>query len=238
MKNPMRQLFSLGLIPDWLDRIFHRSVTPLIRFFSLKYVNPNWLTTLGFLQSVAAAVLIAKDELIWGGILVGTAGIFDYIDGKVAALTGKVTRFGAILDTVLDRYSDAALCLGIIVFYSRGGHRATAMVTVLALLGSLMTSYIKSVGTAQGFRFRVGALRRQERVTLIFAGLIFSFAHRGVEGMVIKLGTSLGWSIHSVPVMPLAAVVYFLAVFTNFTALQRFFALRKMARAADSQKDV
>ena len=166
----------------------------------------------------------------------GTAGILDYIDGKVAALTHKVTTFGAILDTVLDRYSDAVLCLGIIFFDFEDGPRSMAMVTLLAWVGPLMTSDIKSVGTAHGFRFRVGALRRQERVTLIFAGLVFRFAHPGLERTVIKLGSILGYSIQSVPAMPLAAAMVSLAVFTNFTALQRFFALREMAGSADAEK--
>ncbi len=227
MKAKGKGLISQGLIPDWLDRIFLHSVTPFIKFFSSIRINPNWITVLGFVQNVVAAVFIAYEKFITGGIFIVIAGIFDFIDGKVAARTQQTTKFGGILDTVLDRYSDMVIYLGIILYYQKYNFDLSVFFTIIALVGSVMTSYIKAIGESYSIKFRKGALRRQERITLICIGLVFTFLHHEIANPVHKVTSFFGLNQGELPIMPLTIIIYFLAIFTNFSALQRFFLLRK-----------
>jgi CDP-diacylglycerol--glycerol-3-phosphate 3-phosphatidyltransferase len=237
MKTKDKGLISLGLIPDWLDRIFFRSVTPLVKFFSSIRINPNWLTVLGFVQNVVAAVFIASENLMIGGLFIVIAGIFDFIDGKVAAKTHQTTAYGAVLDTVLDRYSDIVIYLGIICYYQKNRFALSAFVTAIALAGSVMTSYLKAVGDSHGIKFRIGALRRQERIALICIGLVFTFLNPGMVNLLHRLSAFFELIPGDIPVMPLTFIIYFLAIFTNFSALQRFLLLRKIIRTRNPEQE-
>lgn len=230
MKTKMKELMKIGLIPDWLSDIFFKSVTPFITFFSKTGINPNWLTFLGFLQNVAAACFIAMGHFLIACLFIVIAGIFDSIDGKVAASTQQTTTFGAIFDSTLDRYSDMSIYLGIAIFYNRSGFELLALASIVALIGSVMTSYIKAIGESHGFNFRIGVLRRQERITLISIGLFFTLWHKSIESFFIKMAAQLHIAVDSLPVMPMALVIYFLAIFTNYSAIQRFIHLGKMTK--------
>ncbi|MFC1529586.1 CDP-alcohol phosphatidyltransferase family protein [Gemmatimonadota bacterium] len=232
-KEKSQEKLKKGMIPDWLDDLFLKSVIPVIRRFAIARINPNWITVLAFLITIAASLLIIGDRLIVAAILIVVAGIFDFSDGKVAALTGRVTTFGGILDSVLDRYADTVVYLALIVYYAQRDLLITSFAVVLALVGSTMTSYLMAVGRSHGFDFRIGILRRQDRVTLISIGLLFTFAHAPIEHLFIGLAARVGWVIGDLPIMPLTAVVWFLAIFTNYTSLQRFLLLRKLARLSD-----
>jgi CDP-diacylglycerol--glycerol-3-phosphate 3-phosphatidyltransferase len=198
-------------------------VTPIIQFFTKIGIHPNWITALGFLLNIVASGLIYYSSFVLAGVFVGIAGIFDFIDGKVAALLQRRTKFGAIFDSILDRYSDVAIYLALILYFFENNFRGLAWAALLALIGSVMTSYIKAIGESHGFHFRGGALRRQERITLICFGLLFSFVRRWAE------------SIFRFPFLPLSLILYFLAIFTNFSAVQRFFLLRKISQNQDRQ---
>jgi CDP-diacylglycerol--glycerol-3-phosphate 3-phosphatidyltransferase len=232
MKSHTKGLIRHGLIPDWLDRLFFKSVTPLIKLFSAKRINPNWLTASGFLLNVLSSFFIWYGQFIVAGIIIGFAGIFDFIDGKVASLTGRVTKFGAIFDSILDRYSEILVFFTISLYFIRENFEITAFVSMLALIGSVMTSYVKAIGESHGFKFRAGALRRQERITLLFFGLIFTFAHQAIEKTLLPVASLFDSSNH-LPLMPLSLVIYFLAIFTNFSAVQRFIQLGKVSKKSE-----
>ena len=223
--------FARGLIPDWLDELFLRSLVPVIRRFVAAGVNPNWLTVLAFLLTVVGALLIIADELIVAAIAIIVGGILDFTDGKVAALTGRITKFGAILDSTLDRFSDVAIYLALVLYFAARSHSVTAYAVVLALVGSTLTSYLMALGRSHGYEFRVGVLRRQDRVTLISAGLLFTFAHTPLEGLITRVADQFALTLQPLPIMPLALAVYVLAVLSNVTALQRFLQLLKLSRA-------
>lgn len=241
MSPTIKDLFKSGLIPDWLDKLFLKSVTPLIHFFSKAQVHPNWITACGFFQNVIAAVFIFFGHFIVAGLLVGTAGIFDFIDGKVASLSRKVTVFGAIFDSILDRYSDIVIYAAITLLAFRREVVSVAVAALLAMIGSLMTSYVKAVGESHGYHFRSGALRRQERVTIICVGLIFTFVHSGFEHL-FQASRFEGVVHQYFPFFPLSLFIYILAIFTNLTAVQRFYHLFKITRfsplgASSQQQD-
>jgi CDP-diacylglycerol--glycerol-3-phosphate 3-phosphatidyltransferase len=235
MRPKGKGIISQGLIPDWLDKIFLDSVTPMIKFFSSVKINPNWLTFLSFVQNIIAAFFIVIEKFLVGGLFIVVAGIFDFIDGKVAAKTKSITIYGAILDSILDRYSDIVIYLGIILYYQRYSYDISLMVTVIAIVGSVMTSYIKAIGESYGVKFRMGALRRQERITLICVGLVFTFLNQGMANIIRDIAEFLRISLGDIPIMPLTLIIYFLAIFTNFSAIQRFVILRKITKSRNER---
>jgi CDP-diacylglycerol--glycerol-3-phosphate 3-phosphatidyltransferase len=218
---------SNGLIPDPVDHAFTRSVAPLIRRLVLARINPNAITLAAFAFTAAGGVLIARSELGLALACVVLGGVLDFSDGKVAALTDRVTLFGGVLDSVLDRYADTAVYLGLMVLFAGAGQPATGLAAAVALAGSMITSYLLALGKTHGHVFRAGILRRQDRVVLVGLGLLMS-ANPALPG---RLGLPA--------LAPLDAIVWLLAILTNVTALQRLAKLRRLLSgtppAADPQ---
>ena len=130
-------------------------------------VNPNVLTLLGLAVNIVAAVLFAKGMFTVAGLVVLFAGIFDMVDGEVARRTGRVTRFGAFFDSVIDRYSDVMLLLGLVVWYSKLDRIFYAGLVVVSLIGSIMTSYTRARAESLIPACKVGFLERPERIVLL-----------------------------------------------------------------------
>jgi len=130
-------------------------------------VNPNLLTVLGLVVNIFAAVLFAKGMFTVAGLVVLFAGIFDMVDGEVARRTGRVTRFGAFFDSVIDRYSDVMLLLGLVVWYAKMDKIFYAGLVVVSLIGSIMTSYTRARAESLIPACKVGFLERPERIVLL-----------------------------------------------------------------------
>src|SRR3972149_3265547 len=117
------------------------SVTPpLARLLAKTPLSPDALTWLGFFITVGAAALVGTDHFLAAGILVLVAGLFDLLDGALARLTNRVSRFGAVLDSTLDRLSEAAVLLALLVVFTRAQHVEASLLVGVTLLGSLMVS--------------------------------------------------------------------------------------------------
>jgi CDP-diacylglycerol--glycerol-3-phosphate 3-phosphatidyltransferase len=224
-------LFRLGLIPDWLDRIFHMSVTPIIAFFSASKITPNWITFSGFLLIVLAGYFLLDGKYYHAVGFIILGGIFDYIDGKVAAQTNQMTVFGAIFDSVLDRYSDMIIFLALAIYYHKNDYFLSTLVTIIALVGTFMTSYIKAVGKSHGLDFRAGFLRRQERMTVLSIVMVFSFLDPTLKNWLAPYTES--FEIPS-PNLVVVLGIWFLAVFSNITALQRLMKLKILSKEIDA----
>jgi CDP-diacylglycerol--glycerol-3-phosphate 3-phosphatidyltransferase len=147
---------------------------PIVKILARTPLTPNTLTWLGFLITVGAAALIVTGHLLAAGIVALVAGLFDMLDGALARLTGKVTRFGAVLDSTLDRLSEAALLLGLLVVYARGQDVAESLLVGFALLGSLMVSYLRARIEGLGIECKTGLFTRPERVIVLALGLLLS----------------------------------------------------------------
>lgn len=150
---------------------------PGAKFFRALKFTPNGITILGFLITVVAAYLVGAGWLLAGGIVFLFAGGLDLMDGALARLTGKVSPFGALLDSVFDRLSEATLFVGIAVYALRediGEDRQVFFITVLllALIFSQGVSYLRARGEGLGVFTRAGLMTRPERVLLLGAGLI------------------------------------------------------------------
>lgn len=159
---------------------------PAAELLSKTSITPNFITWLGFALTLCATTLIITGHPFAAGFVVLIAGYFDMIDGALARLTNKVTRFGAILDSTLDRFSEAALLLGIMYIYVQREFIGGVMLVSLTLLGSLMVSYIRARVETLGFECKVGVFTRTERVIILALGLLLSqFDYALITALVI-----------------------------------------------------
>ncbi|MGC8596144.1 MAG: CDP-alcohol phosphatidyltransferase family protein [Candidatus Kryptoniota bacterium] len=217
----------ISLIPSWIEMGFKRLIDPLARFLGQRNANPNWLTTLGFVLSGFCGYEIANGQLVLGGVLVLVAGLFDTIDGAVARKTGRVTRFGALYDSTMDRYSEVTVFFGIGFYLIEHHFYLTSVMAVFAIGGSIMVSYVRARAEGLGFKANVGLARRQERVVILGLGLLLNIFNdfwnsvfKGVMEMVFGNGMAY-------PPLSLAAAVSLLAFLTNITAIQRLYYVKK-----------
>jgi CDP-diacylglycerol---glycerol-3-phosphate 3-phosphatidyltransferase len=133
-------------------------------------VHPNVLTLIGVLINVLAAFALALDLFITAGVIMIIANIFDFIDGKVAHITGKQSRFGAFWDSTLDRFSDLALFTGLIWLYAELGRNGYVLIATLALIFTIMTSYARARAESLIEKCKVGFMERPERIVLFMIG--------------------------------------------------------------------
>jgi len=147
---------------------------PAVRLLARASISPSTVTWFGFLLAVGAAALIATGHLLAAGLVVLTSGFFDILDGALARRTNQVTRFGAVLDSTLDRLSEAVLLLGILVLYIGDQSFVPILLVCLALLGSLLVSYIRARAEALGLECQVGFFTRAERVVVLALGLLLN----------------------------------------------------------------
>ena len=149
-------------------------IQPTVRLFARTPITPSALTWFGFLLTIGAAVLITQGHLLAAGMVVLIAGFFDILDGALARHINQTTRFGALLDSTLDRLSDGIPLLGILVLYTREPSTAGILLAGVALLGSLMVSYVRARGEALGMECQEGLFTRPERVVVLTLGLLLS----------------------------------------------------------------
>ena len=162
----------------------YRFTEPVARFLSRTPITPSAITWFGFLLTVGAAALIITGHLLAAGFVVLIAGFFDMLDGALARRTNQVTRFGAVLDSTLDRLSEAVLLLGILALFALTEEKSAlfallskewaVLLVGLALIGSLLVSYIRARAEALGLECQVGLFTRAERVIVLALGLLLN----------------------------------------------------------------
>jgi len=144
----------------------------LSRMLAKSGINPNTVTWLGFIITIGAAYIVSTGALLAGGLVFLFASFFDMLDGAVARATGQITKFGGILDATLDRLSEAAVFIGIMVFYAPNGDAWPVMLTGLTLAGSQVVSYLRARSEATGLQGKDGIFTRPERVIVLALGLL------------------------------------------------------------------
>jgi len=158
-----------------LRRIAARGITEPLKTVMVKSrLKPNTLTWIALAISIIAASAIATNQLLIGGLLVLLSGLFDILDGALARLTNQATRFGAVLDSTFDRISDAIVFLGLLVLYIRIEGSIEIVLIFLALIGALLTSYIRARAEGIGINCPVGLFTRTERVIILALGLLLN----------------------------------------------------------------
>jgi CDP-diacylglycerol--glycerol-3-phosphate 3-phosphatidyltransferase len=198
----MIKINEVKLIPDGLKNAFLSTLNPIVGFSTNLNVHPNTFTTIGFLTSCIAAYFMALGSFRIAACLILLSGLCDTIDGKLARETGKVTKFGALYDSTLDRYSEVVFFLGMAFYFIKHGWYLTSVAVAIGLGGSLMVSYVRARAEGLGFQCNVGILQRAERLLLL-----------GIGGL-LHLYT-------------LAAAVWIIAVLSNITAIHRIIHIRK-----------
>jgi phosphatidylglycerophosphate synthase len=133
-------------------------------------IHPNILTFIGVIINVAAAWALALGKFVTAGAIMVIANIFDFIDGKVALELEAVSAFGGFWDSVIDRFSDISLFIGLIYLYSRMGRTDYVMVAALAMMFAIMTSYTRARAESLIPKCKVGFLERPERIVLFMIG--------------------------------------------------------------------
>ena len=145
----------------------------IVRWLALSRIHPNVLTFLGLVINTVAAFLFAAGNFRAAGLVVIGAGLFDMVDGRVARETNRVTKFGGFFDSVIDRYSDLALFMGLLVYYAAINRFFYIVLTAIVMTGSVMVSYTRARAECTIPQCKVGFLERPERVVLIIIGALF-----------------------------------------------------------------
>jgi CDP-diacylglycerol--glycerol-3-phosphate 3-phosphatidyltransferase len=150
----------------------NKVIVLIVRGLALSRISPNALTFIGLLINIGAAVLLAFGHFRLAGAVIIGAGIFDMVDGRVARETNRVTKFGGFFDSVLDRYSDLALLMGLLVYYASINRNFYVVLTAIVMTASVMISYTRSRSENTIPSCKVGFMERPERIVLIIIGCL------------------------------------------------------------------
>ena len=180
--------------------------TPVAKTLARLGVSPNAITLAGLVGACGSAYLLGAGSLVLGGVVMLVAGVLDLFDGAVARLTGRASKFGALLDSTADRVSEAVVLLGLLVFYMNEPSTLGAALAFAAMVGSMMVSYVRARAEGLGVHWTGGVMTRPERVAVLGAAAI--------------VGEWWGPAV----LLALAAI----AALTTLTTLQRVFYVRQV----------
>ena len=177
-----------------IGSFFGKILSGLVKLLALTRIHPNVFTCLGLVINAAGAWLLSMGEFTQAGIVIVFAAVFDLVDGPIARHSGRVTRFGGFLDSVIDRYSDLILLMGMLVYYASINRFGYIVLTAVAMTGSVLVSYVRARSENEIPKCKVGFLERPERIVLLTIGAL---THR------------------------MAPVLWVIAVLSNWTVIQR-----------------
>ncbi len=229
-----------------LQKAIYVIIDPFVRLLIKLGLTPNAVTTIGFILNVGVAVIFVagaeegnRGDLSyvgWAGALILFAGLFDMLDGQVARIGKMGSSFGALYDSVLDRYSELVMFLGI-CYYLIGHHYfLSSLFAFIALIGSMMVSYTRARAEGLGIECKDGLMQRPERIVLIGVSAIVC----GITGHYI--GGDHKWyvqgiSFHVLETMSIFTIpITVMAVLTNVTALKRLLGAKKTLDARDGKQ--
>lgn len=197
---------------DYLQKLIYTLINPIIKGMIKMGITPNMVTTIGFVGNVVAAFLFIHASQLtpisigfswigWGGAILLFSGLFDMMDGRLARLGNMSTTFGAFWDSTLDRYSELFSLFGITLYLMTASGIWAGVITFLALVGSIMVSYVRARAEGLGIECKVGLMQRPERV------VVTAFA-----AIITGLTSNLWWLIGGMALI---------AVLANITAFWR-----------------
>lgn len=213
---------------DWAQQMIYKIINPLVHGMIKIGITPNFVTTTGLILNIAAACVFIyagmKGErgdfsyVGWAGGIILFAGLFDMMDGQVARIGKMSSTFGALYDSVLDRYSELTIFFGICFYLILQGYVISSLIAFIALIGSLMVSYVRARAEGLGLECKTGFMQRPERVVLTALGAICCgiFAPMMKENAVFE------------PILIFVLPLLFIAVFSNITAFGRLNHCRKL----------
>ncbi len=188
---------------DFLRVLFKGVLDPIGAFLIRAGIMPNTMTMIGVVGNILGAILLATGAITWGGIVILLMGPIDALDGTMARIGGKVTSFGAFLDSVSDRYSELIIFGGLLIYYIRQDNLLAIGLVYLAAAGSVLVSYVKARAESLDYEAKVGILTRVERFLVLSPCLVIN--------------------------QPMIAL-WIIGILANLTALQRIYHVLKQAR--------
>ena len=174
----------------------------IVKVMTLLRIHPNHLTFFGFVMSIGTAYAFSRGSFRIAGVILIIAGLFDMVDGMVARTLKAVTPFGAFFDSVMDRYSDLIIYLGLIIWFGGQGRLSYVVLVGVVVMGSVMTSYTRARAECLIPLCKVGFLERPERLVLLIIGSFYI----------------------------MEPVLWVIAVLSNWTVLHRILYTRQQAR--------
>lgn len=212
-------------------------ISPIVKALIFLKITPNMITTMGLFLNIGVTVIFIYGAELhhrgnlsyvgWAGALILVAGLFDVLDGQVARLGNLQTKFGALYDSVLDRYSELIMFLGICYYLVAYHYFLSSLFTFFALIGSVMVSYTRARAEALGVECQDGLMQRPERIVLIGVSAILT----GVGAYF--LGGNTKWFMFGNPYLILETMSIFtipltvLAILSNITAFMRVLDAKK-----------
>ena len=196
---------------------FIRLMMPVADFLKSLNMNPNTLTTFGTILTIVGSIFYALSYLRLGGLFIIFGAICDTLDGWIARDSGKKSNFGALYDSVMDRYSEIIMYFGIAVHFVRTDSYWTSVAIFAAVGGSVMVSYVKAKAEGLGFEINVGMMQRPERITYIAVASIIG-------------------GLPYIDELFLMIAIWIIAVLANVTAMQRLVYVYKLAKVGSKTK--
>lgn len=224
--------------------IIYNILNPFIMLMHKIGVTPNMITSIGFILNIVAAIIFIiggeQDDRAdmfyvgWGGFTILIAGLFDMMDGRLARIANLSSSFGAFYDSVMDRYSELLMFFGICFYLISQDYFLSSLFAFIALIGSIMVSYIRARAEGIGVDCSVGMMQRPARVVIIgasamFCGIFYYFVN---DFAPIKSGSFTLFETISIFTLPVA----FVAIMANYTAFQRLMHVKKQLDKKDNNE--
>lgn len=236
----MKKITYTTILRDKGQQLLYRILQPLVKGFIGLGFTPNMVTTIGLLLNIGVAAIFVigaeRSQMVdfsyvgWGGALILFAGIFDMVDGQVARIGHMSSRFGALYDSVLDRYSELFMFLGICYYLVSHHYFLSSLFAFVALIGSMMVSYVRARAEGLGIECKEGFMQRPERIIIIgfsatacgltshFVGGDFRYYIAGIPFHVFET-----MSVFTIPIL-------LVAFLSNITAFSRLRHCRKVLK--------
>ena len=221
---------NFKVIRDWLQQTIYKIINPIVHGMIKIGITPNFITTTGLILNIVATCIFLyaglegrKEDyhyIGWGGSVILFAGLFDMMDGQVARIGKMSSTFGALYDSVLDRYSELVVLFGICFYFFYQGYVISSIITYVALIGSLMVSYVRARAEGLGLECKVGFMQRPERVVLTALGAICF----GIFASSVKESGAFN------PILLFTIPLSIVAIFSNITAFARLNHCKKILK--------
>ncbi len=228
---------TLNNVWNKIEKSAYKALNPIVNMIRKTGITPNGVSTIGFIITIfAAGILVYGAEkgvkedyhfIAWFGVIILFAGMFDMLDGQLARMTGKTSTFGALYDSVLDRYSEMIMFFGIAYYLVSFHFFLSGVFAFVAMIGSIMVSYVRARAEGLGKECKIGLMQRPERVLLIgISAILFGI----ISNITGPFKVDADWlpfpvieniSIFTIP-------IFILAILTNYTAFQRLNHCRKI----------
>jgi CDP-diacylglycerol---glycerol-3-phosphate 3-phosphatidyltransferase len=194
-------------IRQLISNCFLKAIGPFAKLLASLKVHPHVLTVGGVVISLVAANFYRLGLFAYAGLMVLLAGICDVLDGQLARETNKMSKYGALIDSTLDRYSEVFIFLGLAAYYHKS-NSYLPLVIMIAIAGSMLVSYTRARAEGLGIQCKIGIMQRQERIVALVVGtFLAAIPHIGNYFMIFT--------------------IWFIAVMTNITVIQRIIYVRK-----------